>query len=144
VYYQGEGEPGTVFLYTMYMDVYDFPWTEYSAVSWTNFQTALENAKKIIDNPADATEEDVGHAISALQKSLLGLHQTLHGDIDRDGQVTVSDVVSLRGMIVEGLTYPNETVLCDLDGDVAATVSDVVELRKLIVAGVPEEDGRIA
>ena len=54
------------------------------------------------------------------------------GDINGDGIVTVSDVVELRGQIMDG-TYDSE--ICDLDGDGTVTVSDVVELRKIIVQG---------
>ena len=54
------------------------------------------------------------------------------GDIDGNGEVSVSDVVELRQQIVNGTADP---AVCDLDGDGEVSVSDVVELRKIIVQG---------
>lgn len=54
------------------------------------------------------------------------------GDIDNDGEVTVSDVVELRKQIVSGTA---DSSVCDLDENGGVTVSDVVELRRLIVEG---------
>ena len=53
------------------------------------------------------------------------------GDIDRDGKITVSDVVELRKLIVAGTMDD----IGDMDDDGKLTVSDVVALRALIVAG---------
>lgn len=53
------------------------------------------------------------------------------GDVDLDGNVTVSDVVALRTAIVDG----KSSRLYDIDFDRHTTVSDVVALRAAIVAG---------
>ena len=55
----------------------------------------------------------------------------LPGDLDRDGKVTVSDVVALRKLIVQGEYDPAG----DLDDSDGLTVSDVVALRAAIVSG---------
>lgn len=52
-------------------------------------------------------------------------------DVDRDGAITVSDVVALRQQIIRGTQYVVETY--DIDSDGAVTVSDVLALRKSIV-----------
>ena len=57
------------------------------------------------------------------------------GDVDGDGQVTVSDVVQLRKLIVAGSWTEREFAAGNLDGDKTLSVSDVVELRKKIVQG---------
>ena len=55
----------------------------------------------------------------------------LPGDVDKDGSVTVSDVVELREKIVAGEYSPAG----DLDGDGKNTASDVVALREKIARG---------
>lgn len=60
----------------------------------------------------------------------------LPGDLNRDGQVTVSDVVALRQLIVRGDADAAKRLTGNLDdSDDSLTVADVVELRKRIVAG---------
>lgn len=53
------------------------------------------------------------------------------GDVDRDGKITVSDVVALRQLIVAG----EMDDIGDMDGNGNLSVSDVVELRAVIIAG---------
>lgn len=59
----------------------------------------------------------------------------LQGDLDGDGAVTVSDVVTLRQIIIAA--NPNEAQMdCgDLNSDKKLTVNDVVALRQGIVGG---------
>ena len=57
------------------------------------------------------------------------------GDLDKNGTVSVSDVVTLRQLIVKGSWTDFEFAAGNLDGDEGLSVSDVVELRKRIVAG---------
>ncbi len=60
----------------------------------------------------------------------------IYGDVDGDGKVTVSDVVWLRQLIVNGVHSNREFAAGNLDNsDDLLTVSDVVELRKRIVQG---------
>ncbi|MGI6269320.1 MAG: GDSL-type esterase/lipase family protein [Candidatus Howiella sp.] len=59
----------------------------------------------------------------------------LAGDVDGDGNVTVSDVVELRKLIVAGSWTEQQFAAGNLDEDQNLTVSDVVALRALIVAG---------
>ena len=57
----------------------------------------------------------------------------LTGDMDNSGSLTVSDVVALRQLIVNGTTDPKEIAAADLTGEGALTVSDVIELRQRII-----------
>ena len=57
------------------------------------------------------------------------------GDVDGDSNVTVSDVVALRRIIVSGECTGQEMAAGDLDENGSLTVSDVVELRSVIVRG---------
>ncbi len=54
------------------------------------------------------------------------------GDVNHDGNITVSDVVALRMAIVDN-DEKIELDIADLDEDGAATVSDVIALRDKIV-----------
>lgn len=64
-------------------------------------------------------------------------YSDLYGDVDGDGKITVSDVVALRQMVIDGPSgYDAYSFMAgDLDGDYRLTVSDVVELRSKIVSG---------
>ncbi|MGI6269250.1 MAG: DUF4886 domain-containing protein [Candidatus Howiella sp.] len=57
------------------------------------------------------------------------------GDVNFDRLLTVSDVVELRGLIVDGTASDRQKAVGDLDESGDLTVSDVVELRGRIVAG---------
>ncbi|MGI6270315.1 MAG: GDSL-type esterase/lipase family protein [Candidatus Howiella sp.] len=57
------------------------------------------------------------------------------GDVDRDDRITVSDVVALRQLIVNGGGTDIERYCGDLDQSATLSVSDVVALRQLIVQG---------
>lgn len=59
----------------------------------------------------------------------------LLGDLNDDGEITVSDVVELRQAIVSGNSTEYQMAAGDINGDRKLTVSDVVDLRKIIVAG---------
>lgn len=57
------------------------------------------------------------------------------GDVDGDGSVTVSDVVELRGLIMDAHFDDRQSWASDLSMDNSITVSDVVSLRGLIMTG---------
>lgn len=60
----------------------------------------------------------------------------LKGDADADKQVTVSDVVTLRGLIMSAGGWSDfQFMSADLNADYSLTVSDVVELRDYIMKG---------
>lgn len=56
-------------------------------------------------------------------------------DVNADQQTTVSDVVTLRRIILSGSATETESWSGDINGDGRLTVSDVVYLRTLIVQG---------
>lgn len=58
------------------------------------------------------------------------------GDVDKNGSVTVSDVVELRDIIMKSSWDAEQLYAGDLDGNGTLTVSDVVDLRDLIMKGV--------
>lgn len=117
----------------------DYPSAEYTAEAWKNYQTAAALADRlIVSGTAEAGE------ILALTKYLARMEEILKnskkedalpGDLTGDGQVTVSDVVALRQLIVSGAWSAEELSAGDLEADGILTVSDVVALRSLIVRG---------
>ena len=74
-------------------------------------------------------DESIGKNRNKLNDWTSGIARLL-GDIDDDGQLSVSDVVLLRQKIVDGDAY----CLYDIDSDGAVSVSDVIALRERIVA----------
>ncbi|MGI6270619.1 MAG: family 78 glycoside hydrolase catalytic domain [Candidatus Howiella sp.] len=59
---------------------------------------------------------------------------TVLGDVDADGKITVSDVVQLRKIIIAGSPTAGQKESGDIDKDGNLTVYDVVTLRKMIMA----------
>lgn len=59
------------------------------------------------------------------------------GDANRDGGVSVGDVVFLVGYIFKGGAAPNPLDIADSDGDGAVTVADVVHMINYIFKGGP-------
>lgn len=58
----------------------------------------------------------------------------LVGDIDGDDEVTVSDIIALRGIILKRFRYtPKQEVLADINNDGDISVVDIVALRKIIM-----------
>lgn len=58
------------------------------------------------------------------------------GDVDGDGQVTVSDVVELRDVIMKSTPTAAQIQAADFNNSGSLTVSDVVDLRDYIMKGV--------
>lgn len=119
-------------LYTSYKDADP---DRYTGVDWTIFSAALETAGNMLKDNA-VTQMTVNRAAQALADAAEGLTPLLsRGDLDRDGLATVSDVVTLRRLIISGSASEEDVWLGDLDEDGGLTVSDVVALRQQIVAG---------
>ena len=59
--------------------------------------------------------------------------QTLPGDVNNNGEITVTDIVTLRGFISgDQLPDNNQFAAGDLNNDKVLTVTDIVALRTLI------------
>lgn len=77
-----------------------------------------------------------GITVTASVQITGGEKPILSGDVNDDGEVTVSDVVALRQLIMNGTWSDRELAAGNLDdADELLTVSDVVALRAKIVAG---------
>ena len=55
------------------------------------------------------------------------------GDVNNDGVVDVTDVITLRRYLAGGYGIVVDEVTADIDGDGNVTVADVVVLRQLLV-----------
>lgn len=75
---------------------------------------------------------------AAITVRVPGVKTAKKGDVDGDGQVTVSDVVELRDLIMKGSSTDVQRLSADLDANGTLTVSDVVELRDYIMKGIFE------
>ncbi len=121
----------------------DYPADQYEAEAWKNYQTAAAIAEVILSLDEDEIATGVFlFAVKHLARMEAILkdsprEEILLGDVDGDNQVTVSDVVQLRKLIVAGSWTDREFAAGNLDdSDENLTVSDVVALRALIVRGV--------
>ena len=110
--------------------------TGVSAEKTAALETAIASAKTVLENTS-ASEEALTTAFDALNAALkAAVPDTVKpGDVDGDGNVTVSDVVELRKLIVAGSWTEQQFAAGNLDEDQNLTVSDVVALRALIVQG---------
>ena len=85
-------------------------------------------------NPEDQQKITNLSKLIELEKDLQILSSGRRGDVDMDGNRTVSDVVALRGAIVSGEKLPAAQFWsADLDGNGSLTVADVIDLRQMIV-----------
>ncbi len=94
----------------------------------TRYNALTDEQKALVTNLSRLTEAEL--KILSLQPG-----EAILGDLDRDGQITVSDVVTLRQMILLELSDEGTLRRGDLDGDGKITVSDVVALRQKILNG---------
>lgn len=86
----------------------------------------------IIGLTADATG---GPTISEIQVYMIGadIPVVLRGDMDGNGTLNVSDVVSLRTVVMNGNADSEQLLAGDMDGNGVLNVNDVVALRKGIM-----------
>lgn len=73
--------------------------------------------------------------LTAAEEKIALLIKAEPGDVDGDGNITVSDVVALRKAIMSGVTSVDLLPSGDVDKDGALSVADVVALRKKIMLG---------
>lgn len=122
-------------LYDQCEDMVDRYYTE---ESWDAFNLARSNAATLLER-SDATQEEIDAAFDALdtayQAILTQENTVIRGDVDNDRQATVSDVVTMRDLIMTQGYTDRQLTAGDLNGDNQLTVSDVVDLRNLIIKG---------
>ena len=98
-------------------------------------KAARDAYEKLTDAQKALVAQDSVTALEAAEEKIESLKVKL-GDVNDDGAVSVSDVVTLRQLIVRGSWTDPEFAAGNLDdSDSNLTVSDVVALRALIVAG---------
>lgn len=62
-----------------------------------------------------------------------GSSSFLHGDVDGDGKITISDVIDLIDLILNNQVNAADYPSADLDGDSKINVSDVIDLIDLVL-----------
>ena len=102
-------------------------------------EETVAEARAFFDTLSEAQKTQLqseNASLTAAEERLKELKEVTPGDVDGDDKVTVSDVVELRKLIVQGSWTEREFSAGNLDTtDQNLTVSDVVTLRALIVAG---------
>lgn len=96
---------------------------------------AVEAAREAYDGLTDAQKAFVTKlaALESAEAKIKELSQVMPGDMDDDKKVTVSDVVALRQLIMNGGATERQLLAGDLVADGILNVSDVVALRQLIM-----------
>lgn len=55
------------------------------------------------------------------------------GDLDNDGQITVSDLLALKNLVMTGGATETELAYADCDGDGVLSVTDIVKLKSIVM-----------
>ncbi|MGI6270535.1 MAG: dockerin type I domain-containing protein [Candidatus Howiella sp.] len=115
---------------------YGYAAAERASIIFVNFFTYEEgNVAPAVPNAAAYDHYTDVQPEEGPQPSIEMEPSDLSGDLDGDGKVTVSDVVTLRQLIVGGESSAAQLACGDLTEDGQLSVSDVVELRSVIVGG---------
>ena len=111
--------------------------SSYTYESWSNFEIALAMANRVLEDQS-ATAGQILGAVVALENAKAALESVggyQKGDVNKDGRITVVDIVALRGIIMSGETPNSEQLsLGDIDNDNRLTVTDIVGLRRIIMS----------
>lgn len=107
---------------------------DYTEDAANALQSILTQARQTLQE-TDLVQAEVDLTVSDLYAALTDVLPVSRGDVDLDGNVTVSDVVELRGVIMTADYGERQRLAGDLDGNDSLTVSDVVELRNQIMKG---------
>ena len=103
--------------------------------NWPAFEAALDAAGQMLEDPL-ARQVEINRAAQELANAADALQPAVSlGDLNKDGVLSVSDVVALRQVIVSGAPSEEEAWLGDVDENGSVSVSDVVALRQRIVKG---------
>ncbi len=107
--------------------------TQFTADSYNDVQAALELAKAVNRHLTEDDQSVVNSATATLNRTLGYLQAPYQlGDLNQDGNLSVTDVVLLRKAILASQSA-TETPLGDLNQDGSLSVTDVVLLRKAIL-----------
>lgn len=115
---------------------YDNDSKVFTQESFVSLQTAIADAEKVFGSGA-SVNEDYYSSIYSLLYSVVALQvdteNTLYGDVNLDGKVTLKDVSLLQGYISEktDLTAAQKT-LGDVDGDGIHTLRDCYLLQQFV------------
>ncbi|MCI8360991.1 MAG: carbohydrate-binding protein [Clostridiales bacterium] len=112
--------------------------TDKTAESLKVLDEAIEAAEKLLED-GNATDEQTARAIQRLRAALAGLEDTLNvlpGDLDKDGRVTIQDVMEACKILARKSSGKNPTadelLRGNLDGDPDFTINDVMEICKIL------------
>ena len=111
----------------------------YTPISWQRLQSAVEAGRRL---PPTAGQDQIDQAeadIRAALEALLPVGTALPGDLDKDEEVTIADVMeACKIMARESAgTDPTDEEIArgDLDGDGEITIADVMEICKILARG---------
>lgn len=114
----------------LYFEASQLDLADYATDSAVNLVDALAQAKTVLENDS-ADRATIDSAFNKLQAAVDDLEQAvlMKGDMNRDGMLTVTDVVLLRKMILSGTYY----AVGDMNSDKVLTITDLEFLRNTIM-----------
>ncbi len=113
---------------------------DYPSERWSVFAEALEKARQLLA-AANPEQDAIDLAVDSLQNAYDALFspQIVKGDMDKNGVVTIQDVMEACKVLARqsaGKSPTEEELLRgDLNGDNAFTISDVMEICKMLARG---------
>ena len=103
-----------------------------------SFDAALRDANSVYADPL-ATEQAVSEALSRLNEEIGKLNDAgdtyKKGDVDANGVINVSDMITLKNLIMSSSWTSEQLARGDMNDDGNLTVADMLSIKNLIMAG---------
>ena len=103
----------------------------YAGITVDALNKAIKAAKDL--DRTKANQELVDKLTKDIRDAVTGL--VLRGDMDKNGVVNVSDILSLKTLIMSGSATAEQLSIGDMDNSGALTVGDILSVKSIIMAG---------
>ena len=110
---------------------------DYTPDSWSDFSAALKAAEDVLADE-NASQSDVDAALGNLKTAAERLEAALTlimGDVDDNGVVNVSDIMTLKNLIMNSSWTEEQLKRGDMNDDGTLTVGDMLSIKNIIMAG---------
>ena len=98
-----------------------------ASIGKTNIAVTLEQGSTFNVNLDNVSFETIGGCVTVNQK--------LPGDVNKDGETNLKDVVLIRRLLAGGWNVKIDEFLADVDDDQTITLADVVLITRYLVGG---------
>lgn len=134
----GEAAPSNKLLKDAVSRAESYDKTEYTSDSWDKYMLALMLADEVLDDSA-ATSADIYGMLQYLETKEEALEvytpSFIPGDVDGNGVVNVSDIMTLKNLIMNSVWTEDQLARGDMNDDGTLTVGDMLSIKNLIMQG---------